>query len=122
MGSSELLNGLPGQHVPPPPPPRAMNGRMQPPPPPPSSQAGTFQARVQQKKVIASLLQRGPWSVLFPTSSLSSLILKSQILDPESSDHPLVSSYLPRLQVTGDTMKLCCLGVEMQYAIFSSLV
>ena len=63
MGSGELLNGLPGQHVPPPPPPRATNGRMQPPPPPPSSQAGTFQARVQQKKVIASLLQRGPRSV-----------------------------------------------------------
>jgi hypothetical protein len=38
-----------------------MDGRVQPQPPlPPSSQAGTFQARMQQKKVIASLLQRGP--------------------------------------------------------------
>lgn len=62
LGSQgELLTGLQGQHVPPPPLPRAMNGRVQPQPPlPPSSQAGTFQARMQQKKVIASLLQRGP--------------------------------------------------------------
>lgn len=58
---AELLKGLQGQH-PPPPPPRMVNGRMQPPPPPPAQQAPNFPGRgnAQQKKVLASLLQRAP--------------------------------------------------------------